>query len=74
MDELKKKELKHRVEAKRKDLEANIAKLKADASGSGSDALDASRRKLSDLNDAVKDGWDNMSNAAAEKVNALLRD
>lgn len=74
MDELKKQELKHRVEAKRKELEADIAKLKADASESGSDALNASRQKLNELNDTAKDGWENMSNATAEKLNDILRD
>lgn len=69
-----KEELKHRVDARRKQLESRISELKADATRSGSTAMKETKQKLEELNSAAKDGWDNLTDAAAEKINGLLQD
>lgn len=69
-----KTELKARIEAKRKDLEAQIAKLKADSIGGANDSLAKLQTKLSNLEDDLQTGWDNLTEAAAGKLNRWLSD
>ena len=69
-----KQELKNRVEAKRKHLEAKLAEFKADAAQNQSESSKKTQEKLDELNEAVKDGWDDLSDAAAERINKVLRD
>jgi DNA anti-recombination protein RmuC len=69
-----KQELKNRFEAKRKRLEARLAELKADSAQKRSESAEETQKKLDELNNAVKDGWDNLSDAAAERINKMLRD
>lgn len=66
-------ELKSRVEAKKKQLEADLAKAKADAHGDANDAEKAIRSKLEELNSYLSDGWDNFSEGVAEKLNSWLK-
>ena len=69
-----KTELKARIEAKRKELEAQIAKLKADSLGGANDALGKLQTKLSSLEENLQTGWDNLTEAAAGKLNRWLAD
>ena len=68
------KELKERVEAKRKRMEAQLHELKADTSQSARQHREALERKLEEVRRDVADGYDNMKHATVEKLNAWLRD
>ena len=67
-------ELKLRVEAKKKDLEAQIAKFKADSLGKSNDTLEALQKKLNSLEGDLKSGWDNVTESVAGKLNRWLSD
>jgi len=69
---LRTEELKNRVTAKRKQLEARLAELKADAQGKAADERDKLEARLAEIGDAVKDGWENLSERTAKKLNDLL--
>ena len=67
-------ELKLRVEAKKKELEAQLAKFKADSVGTKNEAIEGLQKKLSSLESDLKNGWDNMSESIAGKLNRWLSD
>jgi chromosome segregation ATPase len=67
-------ELKQRVEAKRKDIEAQIAKFKADSLGKSNEAIEALQKKLNGLEGDLKSGWDNVTESVAGKLNRWLSD
>ena len=70
-------ELKSRVEARVKQLEADLAQAKANAHGTSNDATKAIQTKLSALKDHVGDGWDDLSERwddLSESVTAKLND
>jgi hypothetical protein len=67
-------ELKSRIEAKKKQLEADLAKAKSDAQGKGNEAVAAIESKLHELNSSLKSGWDNLSEDVAAKLNKWLKD
>jgi capsule polysaccharide export protein KpsE/RkpR len=67
-------ELKLRVEAKKKDLEAQIAKFKADSMGNANGAIEALQKRLNSLEGDLKHGWDNVSESVASKLNRWLSD
>ena len=67
-------ELKLRVEAKKKELEAQIAKFRADSTGNKNDAIEALQKRLSTLESDLKHGWDNVSESIAGKLNRWLSD
>jgi hypothetical protein len=67
-------ELKLRVEAKKKELEAQIAKFKADSVSNTNDAVESLQKKLSALETDLKHGWDNVSESIAGKLNSWLAD
>lgn len=67
-------ELKSRIEAKRKKLEADLAQAKADAMGQGNEAVASIERKLEELNGTLRSGWDNLTENAAKKLNDWLKD
>lgn len=70
---LKEKEiLKDRVEAKRKELEARLSELKADTREGSSEKIKEVREALDDLGAAAKEGWDNLSELAAKRINEIL--
>jgi phage-related protein len=66
-------ELKARVQAKRKELEAKLHQLKADSRGDAEEAQRSIERKLTELERLVSDGWDRMTESTARKVNEWLR-
>lgn len=76
-----KAELKQRVLAKKKELEARVAQLKVDANDMKGEAQ-AKRQKeirrlegsLDELKGNIKDGWDSFTEDVAGKLNGWLRD
>lgn len=66
-------ELRHRVEARKKELEANLERAKADAQGEVSETVERIQHKLNELNDHLKEGWDNLSDAVADRLNEWLK-
>jgi len=65
-------ELKDRIEARRHQLMAKLSELKADTRKDASEAADKIKQGLSDLEETLKDGWDNVSDAVRTKLNAWL--
>jgi predicted nucleic acid-binding Zn-ribbon protein len=66
-------ELKMRVEARRKQLEADLAKAKAEAHGRTNDAIEAVQKQLKSLNQTLEAGWDAVSEATAKKLDDWLK-
>lgn len=66
-------ELKSRITAKRKQLEADLAKAKADAKGTSNDASQEIQKKLEELQTYIGDGWDNLSENVASQLNDWLK-
>lgn len=64
--------LKDRIEAKKKGLEAKLAELKADTRKNASDEIEELRTAIDDLGEAIRRGWDNMTEKAAARVNQIL--
>lgn len=67
-------ELKDRIEAKRKTIEAKISELKADARSTSREESEKLQSKLDALGDSLKDGWDDISETVASKLNDWLKD
>lgn len=67
-------EIKARVEAKQKRLEAEMLELKANASESTRERIDAIEGQLSDMRAAIRDGYDNLKKDTIAKLNSLLAD
>lgn len=74
MDKLsQKEELKDRVRAKRKEIEARLAQESADAKAQGRESKKQLEQKLEELNDLLKDGWDDLTEGVAAKLNTWLK-
>ena len=65
-------ELKDRVAAKQKRLEARLAELRADARSKGREEGDRLEAELVSVRDAIKDGWDKVTEEVAAKLNQWL--
>ena len=70
--DLKKKELKHRAEARKKDLEARLERLRADGAEKSREAMSNIQHTLGEIEAATKSGWDNLTDATVERLNNLL--
>ena len=70
----KTEELKNRVEAKKHKLLAKYNELKADTRQEAGEARNRVKARLDQLEESVKTGWDNMSDAAKTKLNQLLNE
>lgn len=66
-------ELKARVEARRKALEARLYELEADARHKMSDHAEKLRGRLGELQELLADGWTALTEQAAARVNTWLR-
>lgn len=66
-------ELRFRVEARQKQLEADLARAKADAAGLANDHMETMQRKLDELQGALKDGWEKVSEGTLKKLNEWLK-
>ncbi len=74
------KELKSRVEAKKKQIHAEIAQAEADVASAKTEvrvqkkeAIASMRQKLEAIEDAVKDGFEDLSEAVSKKLNEWLK-
>lgn len=67
------KELEHRVEAKKHQLQARLAELQADSRGKGSAEETRVRNKLAEIEHHLAAGWHNLSDSAAGKINEWLK-
>lgn len=65
-------QLKDRVAARRKELEAKLHTLRADTRQKASEEATEIEAKLEQMKEAVKDGWDRLSEASSKKLNKLL--
>lgn len=66
------KQLKERVEARKHELLAKYNELKADTRREAGEARTRLKEQLDELEEAVKDGWTNMTEAVKSKLNDWL--
>lgn len=66
-------ELKHRIEAKKKELQAKMETAKADKHGQAAEQESNIKTKLNELEMHVKNGWENLTEATAAKLNDWLK-
>lgn len=66
-------ELKHRVEAKKKEYQAKLETYKADKHADAAENTTKVKTKLNEIEEHIKTGWDNISDATAEKINNWLK-
>lgn len=67
-------QLKDRIEAKRKHIEARILELKADASEKSHAKAKELEHELRDLKRYLSDGYENLQDATVSKLNEWLKD
>jgi DNA anti-recombination protein RmuC len=67
-------ELKQRVEEKRHQLEAQLARLKAEGAGRAADELDSIKARLKEVRASLASGWDKMTNEAVRTLSAWLKE
>lgn len=65
-------ELKDRVKAKQRELESRFHELKADGRAEAREERDTVKRKLDELQETVKDGWEKLSDKVSAKLNDWL--
>jgi len=65
-------ELKNRIKAKQHELEARFEELKADSRAEARKERDRVQSKLNELQEAIKDGWDNLSDRVSTRLNDWL--
>ncbi|HSK00335.1 MAG TPA: hypothetical protein VK932_03800 [Kofleriaceae bacterium] len=65
-------ELKDRVKARKHELQSKYNELKADTRKEASAARDRVKARLDELEETLKTGWDNLSDAAKAKLNQWL--
>ena len=66
-------ELKNRVEARKHDIEAEIARLKADAGEKQRDRIERLEKRLQEASDVVKGGWQDLSDSVVSQLNDWLK-
>jgi len=66
-------ELRARVEAKRHELQAQLKQAEADARAEKNEEADTLRAKLAELDETLKEGWENLSDATVAKLNEWMR-
>lgn len=69
-----KEELKARVTAKKKKLEAQLATLSADAGATARQERAKIEKKLAEIGDDLRSGWDELTEDVAAKLNRWLKD
>jgi transcription elongation GreA/GreB family factor len=65
-------ELRNRVLAKKKDLEARLELAKADTRHAARERIEQVEKRLEELEAIVKRGWDDATEDIAKKLNAWL--
>jgi hypothetical protein len=66
-------ELKHRIEAKKKELQSKLETMKADKHADAAKTSTDIKTKLNELEMHVKNGWENLTESAATKLNDWLK-
>ena len=67
-------ELKNRIESKKLSLQAKIKELQADTQATSREEAQKLQSKLDSLNESIKGGWDDLTDAVAGKLNHWLKD
>ncbi len=67
-------ELRDRIEARKKKIEARLATLRADTRATAREEKRKLEERLHRLNDHLKEGWSKMSSAVARKLNDWLKE
>jgi hypothetical protein len=65
-------ELKDRIQARKHSMQAKLAELKADSREEARKTSAKIKKSLDELEDSVKDGWDNISDSVRTKLNSWL--
>lgn len=65
-------ELRLRIDAEKKELEAKLARLRADGTAAANDAAKKLESTLEELDEHLRSGWDNVTEAVAGKLNDWL--
>lgn len=68
----KKDELRDRVDARKHELMAKLAELKADTRHDAASARDRVKKELDELEVHIKDGWDKLTDGTRTKLNSWL--
>jgi len=69
-----KEELKERVKAKKTKLQHRLEFIRAQAYDKKNEEAEKIEKSLNDLNENLKDGWDNLTEQAASKLNDWLKE
>lgn len=67
-----KEELKDRINVRKHELLARLAELKADVRHEAVETRETISERLHELEEMLEDGWDNLSDAAAAKLDRWL--
>lgn len=67
-------ELRMRVTAKKKELEAKLHTIGADASAKAREERAKAKAKLDELQQTMKQGWNDLTEDVAAKLNGWLKD
>jgi hypothetical protein len=65
-------ELKNRIKAKQHELQARYEELKADSRSEARGEREKVKSRLDELQETIKDGWDNLSDKVSAKLNNWL--
>ena len=68
-----KEELKDRVKAKQRELQSRYHELKADSRAEARQESGKIRRKLDELQETMKEGWDDLTESVTAKLNEWLK-
>ena len=66
-------ELKHRILARKLELEAKLEHLKADATGKTADLAKCIQGDLDDLGSKIEHGWENLSEGTIKHLNEWFK-
>lgn len=68
-----KSELRDRIEARKKDIQSKVAALKADTKGAWRENIERLEKERASVEELIKDGWENVTEAVAKKLNDWLK-
>lgn len=66
-------ELKDRVLAKQKHLEARLATLRADSRDTANTEINKIEQQISEIKEQIGDGWDKLTERGAARLNEILK-
>lgn len=65
-------ELKARISSRKHELQSKLSELVADTRHEAKDMAKSVKTRLSELEETLKDGWDNLTDATVERLNNWL--